>query len=197
MNGIVRVVVIAVALILVSTCHRTVLAQTQPANTGSICVLAFNDTSEIKGSRDSGEGLLTAINVNLMVNQNVIIANHITDGKEPFCFTDLSPQQYTVSFSSPLYQATTSTTFTFALGPGERASREFGAVSLAAATPEASLPTEGINIDMTRGTRLGLSAASALLAMLFTIGIGMIIYSVFLVPRRRHAPRQDKPDNRT
>jgi len=196
MNGSVRSVVISVMLILASICQQTVLAQTQPANTGSICVLAFNDNSPTKvGSRDSGEGLLTDVSVNLMVNQNVIIANHITDGKEPFCFTDLAPQQYTVSFSSPLYKATTSTTFTFALGPGERTSREFGAVSIAAATPEASLPT-GINLDMTRGTRLGISAVSAVLAMLFAIGIGMIIYSVFLVPRRRAAPRKDKPDDR-
>ena len=194
MNGSVRIVVITVVLILASICQQTVLAQTQPANTGSICVLAFNDTSK-EGSRVSGEGLLTGINVNLMVNQNVIIANHITDGKEPFCFTDLAPQQYTVSFSSPLYKATTSTTFTFALGPGERASREFGAVSIAVVTPDASLPT-GINIDMTRRTRLGISAVGALLAMLFAIGIGMVIYSVFLVPRRRAAPRKDKPDDR-
>ncbi len=194
MNVSVRIVVIAVTLILVSICQQAVRAQGPTTNSGSICVLAFNDTSQTKGSRDPGEGLLTDINVNLMVNQNVIIANHITDGKEPFCFTNLAPQQYTVSFSSPLYKATTSTTFTFALGSGERATREFGAVSIAAATPEASLPV-GINIDMTRRTRLGLSAVSAVLAMLFVVGIGLIIYSVFLMPRRRSAPPNDKPDN--
>ncbi len=157
------------------------LAQT-PASTGSVCVLAFNDANK-NGGRDPGEGALSDVGVSLMVGQNVIIANYVTDGSEPHCFPNLSAQQYTVSFSSPLYEPTTLSEFTFVLAPGEPASREFGAVaktSTGNATPEAT----GLNIPMTTPVRIGLSALVAVLAMAFVAAIGMIIYSLFVHRRR-------------
>lgn len=171
---------IILSVVLIGT-PLAAFAQT-PANTGSVCVLAFNDANK-NGGRDPGEGALPDVGVNLMVGQNVIVANYVTDGSEPHCFTNLAAQQYTVSFGSPLYEATTLTEFTFVLAPGEPASREFGAVAKAAALP-APPDATGLNIPMTTPVRIGLSALVAVLAMAFVGAIGMIIYSLFVHRRR-------------
>src|SRR5262245_24197752 len=81
---------------------------TQAATGSSVCVLAFEDANK-NSTRDPGETLLTSVGVSLMINNNIIVANHVTDGTEPFCFNSLPAQQYTVNFSSPLAQATTLT----------------------------------------------------------------------------------------
>jgi hypothetical protein len=157
------------------------LAQT-PTNSGSVCVLAFEDAKQ-NGARDPGEGALADVGVNLMTNQNVIIANHVTDGSEPYCFPNLAPQQYTVSFSSPLYEPTTLTAFSFTLTPGEPVSLEYGAVkkdTAGSATPEPN----GLSIQMSIPVRIGLSALVAVLAMAFIGAVGMIVYSLFLHRRR-------------
>ncbi len=149
----------------------------QEAN-GKVCVLAFNDANRNR-VRDPGEALLPDISVNLMVNQNVIIANHVTDGNEPYCFSNLPPQQYTVTFSSPLYEATTSTGFAYSLAPGETAQPEFGAVPRGTPT-DTAVSTTGLRIPMTTPVRIGLAAAGALIVMLLFTGIGMIIYGLFV-----------------
>lgn len=147
---------------------------------GSICVLAFEDTNK-NNARDPGETLLSNVGVSVMINNNVIIANHITDGTEPFCFHNLPAQQYTVSFSSPLAQATTLTSFTFPLGAGEQVSKEYGAVS-AVATQAVS---DAGGIVITTPIRLGLSAAGAVLAMVLVAAVGMIFYGLFWRRLRR------------
>jgi hypothetical protein len=148
----------------------------QQASTGSVCVLAFNDVNS-NGSRDPGETLLADIAVNLMVNGNVIIANHVSDNKEPHCFTELSAQQYTVGFNSPLHTPTTLTSLTFPLASGERVTKEFGA-AVAAAT-EAAPATGGITLAVTPPVRIGLSAVAAVVAMLFVAALGLILYGLF------------------
>jgi hypothetical protein len=151
--------------------------------TGKVCVLAFNDANR-SGTRGLGEGLLPDIGVNLMVNQNVIIANHVTDTKEPFCFDNLPPQQYTVGFSSPLYEPTTSTGFTFSLSSGEAPLKEFGAV-LKATPVDPTGSSSGLDIEMTTPVRIGLSAVGAVVVMILFAGIGMVIYGLFV----RRQPR--------
>jgi len=160
---------------------RLLAQSTQQADTGSICVLAFNDSdAKSRGSRVAGEPLLSDISVNLMVNENVIIANHITDGTEPFCFKNLPPQQYTVSFGSPNYEATTSSTFTFALSPGEPRQIEFGAISKTAPIDPAASEQRGLSIPLTTPVRLALSILGAVIAMAFVAAIGMILYALFV-----------------
>ena len=174
----VRAVIICITLVwLLLGTLSTTSAQTPP-NTGSVCVLAFNDANR-NGTRDPGEGALADVSVNLMVNQNVIIANRVTDGSEPFCFPNLAPQQYTVSFSSPFYDATTQIAFAFALTPGEPVNREFGAVAKAAAADTTPPPT-GLNVPLSLPVRIGLSAAVSVLAMALVAAIGMIVYSLFV-----------------
>jgi hypothetical protein len=149
---------------------------TQPASGtgGSVCVLAYEDANK-NGTRDSGESLLSNVGVSLMVNNNVIIANHITDGSEPFCFKSLSAQQYTVGFSSPLSQATTLTSFAFPLGVNEQISKEYGAVTSIAT--EAAPGSTGLAFSSP--VRIGLSAGGAIIAMIFIAAIGMIFYGLF------------------
>jgi len=118
-----------------------------------------------------------------MVSQNVIIANHVTDTKEPYCFDNLPPQQYTVSFSSPLYDPTTSIGFTFSLASSETAEKAFGARPKAAPVDPAA--SSGLNVELSTPMRIGLWAAGALVVMVLFAGIGMIIYAVFL----RRQPR--------
>lgn len=149
----------------------------QQAGSGSICVLVFEDDTR-SGARQSGDALLSDVSVNLMVKGNVIIANHVTDGKEPFCFPDLPPQEYTVSFSSPLYDPTTLTSYTFSLGSGERVTREFGAAKLPA-TAEATASGPASLISSTRG-RVGVSAGGAILVMVLVAGVGLILYGLFV-----------------
>jgi hypothetical protein len=141
---------------------------------GQVCVLAYEDTNK-NGTRDPGESLLSSVGVSLMVNSNVIVANHITDGTEPFCFRNLSAQQYTVGFSSPLAQATTLTSFTFPLGAGEQISKEYGAITSLAT--EAAPGSAGLAFSSP--VRIGLSAGGAVIAMAFIGAIGMIFYGLF------------------
>src|SRR5258708_4981176 len=149
----------------------------QQTGSGSICVLAFEDDTH-SGARQSGDALLSDVSINLMVNDKVVIANHVTDGKEPFCFSDLPPQQYTVSFSSPLYEPTTLTSYTFTLAAGERATREFGAAKLAATAAATASGLSGLT--STTPARIGLSTAGAVLVMVLVAGVGLIIYGLFV-----------------
>jgi hypothetical protein len=155
----------------------------QPAtgSIGSICVLAFEDMNR-NGVRDPGEGPIKDVNVDLMINQNLIIANYVTDGTEtlPHCFPNLAPQQYTVSFSSPFYDPTGSATFTFALAPDEQTAREFGAVAKATApAPDVTALQTGLGIRQ----RVTLSALGSAMIMIGMAGLGMII--AFFLSRRR------------
>ncbi|HVO44062.1 MAG TPA: hypothetical protein VMT34_15645, partial [Aggregatilineales bacterium] len=91
----------------------------QATGTGSVCVTVYNDANN-NNRHDADEGLAADVNVDLMAvtssGQNVVITNHITsdgkDGREPYCFTNLVPRQYTLSISSPFYVATSLTTYT-------------------------------------------------------------------------------------
>ena len=153
----------------------------QQTGDGSVCVLAFDDANR-NGFRDPGEGSLMDINVNLMINQNMIIANHVTGDPEPFCFTGLSPQQYTVSFSSPLYEATTPSTSTFSLSPGEQVLRNFGAAARTSASGDAAPASAALTMQQ----RLGLSAFGAATVMTGMTGLGMFIaYLIYRRSRRR------------
>ncbi len=153
-------------------------------STGSVCVLAFEDTNH-NGVRDPGEGPVKDVNVDVMINQNVIIRNYVTDGTEtqPHCFTDLAPQQYTVSFSSPLYTPTGSATFTFLLSPSEQALREFGAIASATAPAPDATSLAGLQGSLGTRQRLILSALGSALVMVGMAGLGMII--AFFLARRR------------
>ena len=175
MNRNVRVTFLAILTTLLVLPATAIQAQQSPI--GSVCVLAYLDANK-NGARDPGEVPLPNVSVDLMVNDKVIIANHVTDGKEPFCFELLAAQQYTVSFSSPLSQPTTQTSFTFPLGQSERRSQEYGAVPAlpaAATAPDSSAQTVVLSTPL----RLIISAAGAAVVMIFFAAIGLILYGLF------------------
>ncbi len=159
-------------------------AQQPGDSNGSVCVLAFEDANR-NGVRDPGEGPVKDVNVALMINQNLIIANYVTDGTEtqPHCFTNLAPQQYTVSFSSPLYTPTGSASYTFVLSPGEQAVREFGAVAGATAPAPDATTLAALQGGLGTRQRLTLSALGSAIIMVGLAGVGMVI--AFCRARRR------------
>ncbi|HEX3054388.1 MAG TPA: SdrD B-like domain-containing protein [Aggregatilineaceae bacterium] len=96
--------------------HLTAAAQTTPS---AICVSAYTDTNG-NGMRDSGEIPLAGVKVHLLLS-GALIATHITDTQESFCFENLTPGIYTVRFaSSPTYRITTSSEGTFEIASGQR-----------------------------------------------------------------------------
>jgi hypothetical protein len=170
-------VIVLTILMVLGWAQSSQTIRAQQTDDGSICVLVFDDANR-NGFLDLGEGSLKDINVDLMINQNMIIANHITGDPEPFCFAGLSPQQYTVSFSSPLYEATTPSTSTFSLSPGERVLRNFGAAARAPASGDAAPASPALTMQQ----RLGLSAFGAAIVMTGMTGLGMLI--AYLIYRR-------------
>jgi hypothetical protein len=169
------VLILAVMVVMIAMVAPAQAAQNAPG-TGSICVLAFQDGNQNQ-VRDAGEGLLYDVNANLMVNQNLIMANHVTDGKEPFCFPNLPAQQYSVTFSSPFYEPSTLASFTFVLAAGDQITKEFGAVPKVTSGDNTG---SSLTIPMTRPVRLGLSAAAALVAMALVAALGLIIFGLFV-----------------
>ncbi len=170
--------------------EQTQQTQQAPSATGSVCVIAYEDVNK-NGTRDPGEPLLANVNVSLMVN-NVIIENHITDStdaQKPYCFQNLPAQQYTVTFSSPLAQATTLTTFTFPLGTGEQAQKEFGAVSVTPGSAATDSASSSGGTVWTLPLRLALSTFGALVAMAFIGAVGFILYGLVWKRFRKPRPR--------
>src|SRR5690348_11383700 len=81
-----------IAILATMTPATTVSALQTAPGTGIICVLAYADTNQ-NHTRDAGEGLLNDVNASIAAASgganSLIIANHVTDGKEPFCFPNL------------------------------------------------------------------------------------------------------------
>jgi LysM repeat protein len=95
------------------------------AQTG-VCVIMFNDPNENR-VREPGEGLLAGGNIALTVG-GVSVAEHETDGNEPFCFTGLDAGDYTAVGTAPDgYGLTTPRLLVVRVEPGARFSLNFGA----------------------------------------------------------------------
>lgn len=155
------------------------LVHAQDAPNGSICVIAYSDLNRSQ-SRDPGEPLLKEVGVDVTFGENILIANHITDGSEPFCFQHLAFQKYSVHFKSQDYEATTPGGIEVTLSADNpKADVQFGGVAKATPTPDLSAQKPILNIKLTTPLRLGLSALGALLVMGFFLGLGLLIYGLF------------------
>ncbi len=162
-------------------------AAARQAAPASICVLAFVDTNQ-NGIREQTEPPLIGANISLLMAGAYVIANHITDGQGQYCFNNLTPEQYTITFADPLAQATTATSLTVNVNVGEQVTRAFGAVPLVLATVQ---PNDGkLVVTLTRLGRVGLAALGALMMMLFTIGIGLIVRNGYSIARYRQVVRR-------
>lgn len=156
----------------------TVNAQSSP---DAICVLAYED-GNMNGQRDSGELPLPGISVNLAVQNDVIIATHITTSdNSSYCFQNLAPDTYTLTFEDSLnHKATTQNrTPPIQLSSGQSVRVDFGAVPVDPVRSQeeaAQNPEETDKLDST--TRLMLALLGAVIAMIFMIGFGAVLVSV-------------------
>lgn len=108
-----------VVLLVVVVCHATARSVRAQAGTGAICIATFEDANR-NGSQDAGEGSLAG-GLFTLASDGVIVATHITTGDvATYCFQDLAPGSYTVTFvDSPAYEITTPTGGTYALESGQ------------------------------------------------------------------------------
>ena len=169
---------------------KTIHAQSD-ANTGTICALTFNDLAK-NGIRVPGDPPLSGVNVTLAIDNGLMIANHLSDDQGQYCFTNLVPGRYRLTFSDPLAQPTTPTILTLTVSGGDHLINLFGAVPDIASDSPAVDPTAnapvGIVVSLTRSGRLVLSAIGALLVMVAMLGIGLFAYGLYRMfkpkPRR-------------
>jgi hypothetical protein len=179
------------AIVLCTLLAGASAASAQAADAGTVCVIAYGDANQ-NGVRDPGEETLLDVNINLMLAANVVIANHVTALREPHCFEALTPQQYMLNISSPLYDPVDAAPMTFTLPAGQRVTYEFGAVARPAeqvVDPSASI----LVIPLNMSTRIGLGVGAALGVMALLTGLGLVIYGLFL--HRRTAILDDSDED--
>jgi hypothetical protein len=169
---VLRIVVLLLGIVVIA-----VIPARAQGTTGTVCVSVYNDSNKNQ-AHDSTEPLLTDIDVDLMAGQNVVIANHITDGKEPYCFNNLVPRQYALSVNSPFYVATSPSVYTFTLAADDQINKEFGMVAGTASNPD-FVPSDSLNNALSTPIRLGIAAIGALVVMVFMVAVGMIVYGLF------------------
>jgi hypothetical protein len=96
------------------------------ATPGSLCVLVYNDLNG-SGSFDQGEPLLTNAGIAVKNSSNALVGTYTTNGTEPFCFTNLAPDNYTVTETNPAgYASTTADILTALVTSGLQTSVNFG-----------------------------------------------------------------------
>ncbi|GAB4551744.1 MAG: hypothetical protein OHK0023_19000 [Anaerolineae bacterium] len=183
MNGpIVRrcVWIASLALLMTIISAKSISAQATP-QVGTVCVLAYEDVNR-NNTRDPGEAALGDVSFSLMLNSNVVVANHVAVRGELFCFQNLPAQQYTLGFESMAYIPINPAPLTFALAGGQRVTYEFGAT---VRPPDGFMPAAEsiIYVPMTPSVRVALSLGGALLVMAIFSGIGMAIYGALLYRR--------------
>lgn len=183
-------------LILVFWLPPTAFAQTE---TGAICVTTFADVNG-NGIRDQDEGLLPGVNIDLSTG-GVIIATHIiAPGETQYCFENLLPGIYTVTFTgSPMYRITTADEGTFPLESGQHLIiKDFGAFPIAVSNLRAEVAAqiaaaEETNTPLETSTRLMLATVGSMVVMLFMVGIGAVILGITSGRPSKNAPARSIP----
>lgn len=175
-----------IALAILSTsilvAPTTIHAHAQ-ASTGTLCVILYADANR-NGLRDAGETGLPDVNLSLANSNGAIVNNTITTDTTAQCFNNLPAQtQFTLKVDSPLYIQLEDKPFVFTLDTGERIEHEFGIVE----RPAAGTPTQPLAIPLNTTSRLLLSTVSALIVMAFMSGLGLLLYGMFVFPRRPKA----------
>lgn len=115
-------------------------------STGSVCVSSFDDKNG-DGTRDPNtEGLLSDAALKLLRNNNTV-ATYISDGlQDTYCFEDLEPDTYQLSFSPPNnYRATTQDNGWLSVTSGAKLPVAFGAkfdATAVSVAPQATSATD-------------------------------------------------------
>lgn len=179
------------AILLISITAAPVTAEAQGLAT--LCVGVYLDANG-NGQRDADESGLTDINLSLSVPPGVIVTNYVTDNSAPHCFEALpSGIEYTLLINSPDFAPASADPIVFTPQPQDQIAREF---PLVVRPPEAA--TNGVfSIPLNMRSRLILASLCAVVSMAFVGGIGLLIYGVFLYPRKRRAAEQGKQETLT
>jgi LysM repeat protein len=160
---------------------------TQEADTGSVCVLAYNDQNEDLIYQTSSESMIPNVTLSL-VGTNGPAGSYTTDGlNEPYCFQNLQPGNYVLRQSpAPGYTPSGPGEQGILLSPGQAYTVQVGYVrdgDSAAAPPEeaTSDPTETNNSQNSNGNLLTtIVRVSGIVALLLAIAVGVL----FVLSRR-------------
>ena len=98
----------------------------EPQGNGTICVMSYEDING-NGSREPDEAMLAGIS--FMVSDGAqTVGTYITTGvSEPYCFPELAPGSYIVSWSAEGYTPTSDQRWVVSLSPGATVTHDFGA----------------------------------------------------------------------
>ncbi len=143
---------------------------------GTVCVMSYED-GNANGIRDGGEIPLAGITF-AVSDSTQIVAQYTTDGvSEPYCFTELTPGTYIVSWTGDQYTATTEQTWATSVAAGATVSREFGAQSSGEAADDTGKKSDREGLPVWATALIG-----AIGVVFFLSGVGAAVY--FLVIRR-------------
>lgn len=159
-------------------------AAAAPTGTGSICLLMYLDENE-SGSREVNEAKLAG-GIFTLTRDNLPVATYTSDGvAEPYCFSNLMPGNYLLTWQAEGYTATSSQGWAITLDAGETLSREFGAIT----SDEAESSGNGST------SRLLRSVAIALGAVIFLLVVGGVV--VFVLVRLGSGNKPQGPPPRS
>jgi hypothetical protein len=152
---------------------------------GQLCVRAFEDRNG-NGTRETNEPALTrGIVVTLVNAEGVTVAGSFMEN-EPraaegiLCFTRLAAGQYTAVVTSADFEATGQESFIATVSDNQPPQVfDYGAARIAAAPASAPMATGMFGLDADT-LRLVVSAIGALIAMLGMVGLGSVLYGIFL-----------------
>lgn len=151
--------------------------QTSPGN--RICFFVFNDENQ-NGVRESTEGLMPAIDVNLLIG-NLIVDTLTTTATDKVCFLGLQAETYQVVVPPARNHAFISrrdATIAFE-DIGNEVNIQFAALPVNPVSDDAKLPASGSGeLDLNQRSRLSLSAIGAAVVMGFMIGLGLLLYGL-------------------
>jgi len=136
---------------------------------GQVCVLMFDDANQNR-LQDADEALLSGGSVILVQDGNAV-AEHETDGTEPFCFSDLAPGDYVASVAAPEgYGLTTPDQLSLRVTSGSAVTVALGAAENV--EPLAPPPADA-NVPLTEDTaEMTAQAANPILDNLGLIALG-------------------------
>jgi hypothetical protein len=151
--------------------------QQVPGN--QICFFVFHDENQ-NGIRESAEGLMPGIDVNLLAD-DVIVDTLTTTATDKICFVGLEAQTYQVVVPPARNHNLVSrrdAAISFE-DIGNEVNIQFAGLPVNPVSDDAKLPAMGSGeLDLDQQNRLTLSAVGAGIVIAFMIGLGMLLYGL-------------------
>ncbi|MBX3066115.1 MAG: hypothetical protein KF726_24260 [Anaerolineae bacterium] len=180
---------LAILVILITAVPATAEAQ----GLATLCVGVYLDANG-NGQRDADESGLPDVNLSLSVPPGVIVTNYVTENSAPHCFEALpSGVEYTLLINSPDFTPATADPIVFTPQPQDQIAQEFPLVVRLPEEPN----NEAFRIPLDMRSRLILASLCAVVSMAFIGAVGLLIYGVFLYPRKKRSAEQGKQETLT